>query len=179
MVAVFLSGLLTERFIHILENLNRPRTSANESAKAEPPEGQFTGRITYKTKEGESSPDKGARVLVFPQKRSGEVKLPVVGFRPADSSQDQLVADAELKALGGGATTVDEHGRFRLPIDAGTYQLLIISHYQPGENPAPNPALSKLLADYFDKPDDLLGKVQYQFVPLRIKGTGDILDHSF
>lgn len=176
---VFLAGMLVERFIHVLEMLGRPSTTVSQQAKAEADESLFSGRITYKTKEGESLPDKGARVLVFPQQRSGEVKLSIVGFRPADSAADQLVANAALKALGGGAATVDEKGQFRLPIDAGNYQLLVISHYQLNENPKANPALSKLLADYFDKPDELLGKVQTKFSPLRIKGTGDIFDQSF
>jgi hypothetical protein len=118
-------------------------------------------------------------VLVFPQQRTGEVKLSTVGFRPADSATDQLVADAALKALGGGAASVSEQGTFQLPINAGSYHLLIISHYQAGDRPAPNQAMSKLLAEYFDKPDELIGKVQYQFSTLRIKGSGDIFDHSF
>ncbi|MEI8020350.1 MAG: hypothetical protein WCH39_19265, partial [Schlesneria sp.] len=111
--------------------------------------------------------------------RTGELKLSVVGFRPADSAADQLVANAAMKALGGAAATVDDHGGYRLPIEAGSYRMLVLSHFQPRPDGDADPALDKLLSEYFEKPEDLLGRVQHQFSPLRIKGTGDTWDHSF
>lgn len=178
-VATFVAGMLTERLVHILENLGRPSAAVTAESKNAPAANELTGRITYKTKEGESQPDRGARVLVFPQKRLGEVKLSIVGFRPADEPSDQLVANAALKALGGGAATVDAEGNYKLPVESGSYRVLVLSHFQARDESAADPALDKLLAEYFDKPDQLLGRLQFQFAPLRIKGTADVLDHSF
>jgi hypothetical protein len=105
--------------------------------------------------------------------------LSIVGFRPADEPSDQLVANAALKALGGAGATVDAEGNYKLPIEAGSYRVLVLSHFQPRDESATDPALDKLLTEYFDKSEELLGRVQFQFAPLRIKGTTDVLDHSF
>ena len=178
-VVMFLAGMLTERFIRVLEKLRLPDVAATDNSKNRPFENELTGRIIYKTKEGESRPDRGARIIVFPQKRAGEVKLPVIGFRPADDAADQLVANAALKPLGGAATTVDADGGFRLSLEPGSYQVLVLSHFQPRDESADDPTLNTLLSAYFDKPEELLGRVQHQFSPLRIKGTGEVWDHSF
>ena len=175
----FVAGMLTERFVRIFERHARVEAVSPEAAKRESADNELTGRITFKSKEGESQPDRGARVIVFPQQRTGEVKLSVVGFRPADAAADQLVVNAAIKALGGAAATVDDRGGYRLPIEAGSYRILVLSHFQPRPGGDADPALDKLLSEYFDKPEDLLGRVQHQFSPLRIKGTGDTWDHSF
>jgi hypothetical protein len=178
----FIAGMLFERFMKVLE---APRTStATSSASTEGTESaavsQLTGRITYKSADGSSQPDRGARIIAFPQQREGESKLSVVGFRPADGTTDAKVAAATLQALGGGVATADEAGKFRLDVPAGTYQLLVLSHFQSrDESETVDAELRKLLTTYFDKPDDLLGRVKFNFGPLRVKGTGDVWDHSF
>lgn len=175
-LVMFITGMLTERFTRLFEG----RASTTSTTEKKPVvDNLLSGRITYKTKEGESQPDRGARILVFPQTRSGQIKLSVVGFRPADGPEDQAVANATLKALGGAAATVSEDGRYQLPIEAGTYRVLVLSHYQPRDDSPAEPDLDKLLNEYFDKPAELLGKIQFRFAPLRVKGTGDIWDHSF
>ena len=173
---LFVAGMLTERFVRLFEGAPRSLPTVEKQAVVDH---ELTGRITFKSAAGESQPDRGARILVFPEQRSGKVKLSVVGFRPADAPADQLVANAALKALGGNATTADERGAFRLPMEAGSYRILVLSHFQPREATDVEPELNKVLADYFDNPTDLLGRVQHEFAPLRIKGAGDLWDHSF
>jgi hypothetical protein len=180
----FVGGMLFERFVKVFES--RGPVSANASGVVEPGDAkpnsvsQVSGRITYKSADGTSQPDRGARVIAFPIQREGEAKLSVIGFRPADSEVDARVAAATLQAMGGALATANEAGQFRLELPAGTYQLLILSHFQSGdEKQTPDPALQKLLATYFDKPDDVLGRVKYDFSPLRVKGTGDVRDQSF
>ncbi len=180
-VALFLGGMFVERFARVIESLN-PSTSspAGPPAPAAVVAGEVTGRITFQSAEGESQPDRGARLIVFPNERSGEVKLPVTGFRPADGEADAKVAAAALKALGGALATADEQGRFHLDLPAGGYRILVLSHFQSrDETEAIDAAITKQLADYFDKPTDLLGRVKHHFAPLRVKGTGDIWDHAF
>jgi hypothetical protein len=178
----FVAGMLFERFVKVLELSRSSGASVAVNAKMSDVQsaGPLTGRITFKSADGTSQPDRGARVIAFPLKREGEVKLSVVGFRPADGEADAKVAGATLQALGGALATADDAGQFRLDVPAGTYQLLVLSHFQSRDEKEPvDPALQKLLAAYFDKPDDLLGRVKTHFGPLRVKGTGDVWDHSF
>ena len=176
---LFVGGMLTERLFRIVEGFPRHEKTAVAPRAKDDAQSVLTGRITFKTKDGESQPDRGARILVFPQQRVGEVKLSVVGFRPGDLPADQLVANAALKAMGGAATTVDDDGAFKLPIEAGSYRVLVLSHFQPREEISVAPELDKLLSGYFQNPESVLGRVEYEFSPLRIKGAGDVWDHSF
>lgn len=180
----FIAGMLFERFVKVLESLKRPAAAppAVEAPTNPRPDeaGKLTGRITYKSADGASQPDRGARILVFPPQREGESKLSIVGFRPADGDVDAKVATASLQALGGAMTSADDAGKFQLQVAAGNYQILVISHFQARDDSEPiDPALRKLLAQYFDKPDDLLGQLKFDFGPLRVKGTGDVRDSSF
>lgn len=179
----FVLGMLFERLLKVFES-GRPKpdsvAASTDSGVAANDGSQVTGRVTYKSADGSSQPDRGARIIAFPVQREGEAKLSVVGFRAADGAVDARVAAAALKALGGGVATADDAGQFRLEVPAGTYQLLILSHFQSrDERQEADPALQKLLATYFDKPDEVLGRVKYDFSPLRVKGTGDVRDQSF
>ena len=180
-LGLFVGGMFVERFARIIESLNPSAPSSAEShVPAAEVSSEVTGRITFKSPEGESQPDRGARLIVLPTERPGEVKLPVTGFRPADGGADAKVAAAALKALGGALATADEQGRFRLDLPAGSYRILVLSHFQSrDETEAIDAAVTKQLADYFDKPTDLLGRVKHHFAPLRVKGTGDVWDHAF
>jgi hypothetical protein len=178
-LAVFFAGMIGERFVRWLDLT--PSSVSTVAIPASPPvvDNQLTGRITYRTKQGDSQPDRGARVLIFPEKKPGEIKLSVVGFRPADTDADQQVANATLKALGGGAAAADETGTYHLPLDVGSYRMLILSHFQAAAEVPKDPALLKLLSEFFDKPEELPGRLSHQFTTIRIKGTGDVWDHSF
>jgi hypothetical protein len=180
---VFVAGMLFERFVNVLEGLSSSSAElpTTETAVAEPEfVSQVTGRVTYKSPDGTSLPDRGARIIAFPSRRDGEVRLSVVGFRPADSEADARIATAAIEALGGAQASADDTGQFRLNVPAGTYQLLILSRFQSRDEGQPiDPDLQKVLADYFENPKDLLGRVKYEFSALRVKGTGDVRDHSF
>lgn len=181
-LGLFLSGMLVERFVRVLESLS-PAASSHVTVPVAAPvvvPSELSGRITYKSAEGESQPDRGARLIVFPAERPGEVKLPVVGFRPADGEADARVAAATINALGGTLATVDEAGRFQLNLPAGSYRILVLSRFQSrDETQAADPTLLKQLAAYFENPTELLGRAEHYFAPLRVKGTGEIWDHSF
>lgn len=129
----------------------------------------FKGQITFKTEEGISKPDANARVLLFPQTREGQVKLPVAGFRTADSEHDFRTVTAAFKSLGGNVAIVDAEGNFEtfLPT-AGAYHILVLSNHLSREDTEPIPdALRELLANYFDRPDSLLGHVQFYYGQVR------------
>lgn len=164
---------------------NGRNIAANEAHGAAPAESRAAavkGRITYKTESGLSRPDRGARVIVFPNKREGEAKLPVAGCRPGDSTSDFQVSAAALRALGGNMAVADDDGHFALTLpQAGNYHVLVLSHYQKrGDEQPPEPALTTLLESYFDRPEQLLGQFAYHFGQIRYKGEGtEIWDHSF
>lgn len=180
-LALFVGGMFVERFTRIIESLNPSMPPpVGQPAPADEISSEVTGRITIQSAEGESQPDRGARLIILPAERTGEVKLPVTGFRPADGEADAKVAAAALKALGGALATADEQGRFHLDLPAGSYRILVLSHFQSrDESEAIDAAITRQLADYFDKPTDLIGRVKFHFAPLRVKGTGDVWDHAF
>jgi hypothetical protein len=140
------------------------------------------GRITYKTADGGSLPDSGARIIVLPTTHQGEAKLSVAGFRVADSMVDFRVATATLKELGGGVAIADDEGNYELSLEAaGLYRVLVLSHYQSRDtDEAVEPELAALLATYFDRPTQLLGRLRYESSEVRYKGDEPITwDHSF
>jgi len=176
----FIVGMLFERFLRLVESGIESAPTPTAAQEKIEPVSQVTGRITYKSAEGTSQPDRGARIIAFPAQREGEAKLSVVGFRPADGEVDARFAAAGLKSLGGGMAIADDAGQFQLDLPAGTYQLLVLSHFTSRDEKAPlNTDLQKLMNTFFEKPDELLGRVQFHFGPLRVKGTGDVWDHSF
>lgn len=140
------------------------------------------GRITFVTEAGDRRPDRGARVLLLPEQRSGTAKLPVTGFRPADSEADGQIAAAALRALGGDVAIVDEAGDFAAAaLKPGTYRVLALSHFQPRDDRSPMDAsLKALLESFFDKPEQLLGKCRYHLDDLKVSGQEPALwDFSF
>lgn len=140
------------------------------------------GRITFQTDSGERRPDRGARVLLLPEKRVGTTKLAVTGFRSADDDADGQVAAASLRALGGDVAIVDDAGNFEsAALKPGTYRILALSHFQPRDDRAAiEPSVRALLDSYFDKPEQLLGKCRYQLAELKVSGQEPALwDHSF
>lgn len=176
---VFVSGMLLERFTRFVESLQAPKTNVSTTDGVEVGQSDdLSGRITFQTPEGESRPDRGARIIVLPVERSGTNKLSVTGFRPADTEADAQTAAKGLAEIGGALATANETGRFTLSLPAGSYRILVLSHYQSG-SAAVEETMLKQLGAVFEKPTELFGRFKHHYAPLRIKGTGDIWDHVF
>jgi hypothetical protein len=95
---------------------------------------------------------------------------------------DFRVATATLKELGGGVAIADDEGNYELSLEAaGLYRVLVLSHYQSRDtDEAVEPELAALLATYFDRPTQLLGRLRYESSEVRYKGDEPITwDHSF
>ena len=158
------------------------RNSSNDPVSSGKQAVAVRGRITFQTDSGERRPDRGARVLLLPEKRAGTTKLAVTGFRSADEDADGQVAAASLRALGGDVAIVDDAGNFEsAALKPGTYRILALSHFQPRDDRAASePTVRALLDSYFDKPEQLLGKCRYQLAELKISGQDPALwDHLF
>lgn len=139
------------------------------------------GRVTFKTESGGSKPDRGARVFVVPESRSGTSKLAAAAFHDVDS-QDFHESAKLLQALGGAVAVADEDGKFQLTLPGtGSFHVLVLSHSQPRDDSEPiDPAVQSVLESYFDRPTQLLGSVRYHFDQLRYNGEGtQPWDHSF
>ncbi|AMV21871.1 hypothetical protein [Planctomyces sp. SH-PL14] len=130
------------------------------------------GQVTYTTENGESRPDIGARVLVFPDVREGAGKLPVVGFLAGAGDADARLSKASLRALGGDYAVADAEGKYEISLPAaGAYRVLIVSRYQEQvESPVLETTLRKLLDEYFDRPNRLVGQGKYHFGSVRFDG---------
>jgi len=159
---------------------------ANEQTAPNDEENIFSaaikGRITYRTTEGSTRPDDGAVVIFLPAYRKSSVRLPIVGFRPADSAEDRNVALAGIRALGGDLVKVGEDGLYESELSqAGEYHVLVLSRHtkRPEESVIPSTDRSAL-GEFFDRPQQLLGELAYQFGTLNYRGDEtEIWDHAF
>jgi hypothetical protein len=141
------------------------------------------GRITYRSAEGNSKPDAGATVIFLPRSRSSSVKLPIVGFRPADHQEDREIARAAVRALGGDVCQAGEDGRFAAHLEqAGSYHVLVLSHYQQRDefDQRLSDGVKSILSDYFDRPEQLPGRRRYHLGQVSFRGAEtEIWDYTF
>ena len=138
------------------------------------------GTLTYQTANRQTLSDSDARILIFPEKHPGQVKLPIQGFRAGADPADRRVAEASLQALGGDYTTADKGGRFMRQLPPGTYHLLLISRYSPrDENAQLIDPVRDLAAAYFDRPQLLVGQVNYHYVKLTPGTQSETIDYQF
>lgn len=140
------------------------------------------GRISYIAGSGESRPDAGARIFIFPEERIGSIRIPAAGFRPGDDRPDFEITKAAFERMGGFASRTNETGEFELAgLEPGSYQILVVSRYaEDAESEQSDIRLQKLLELYFTKPDDVLGSLAYAFGKLSYKGTEPLQwDYTF
>lgn len=142
----------------------------------------ISGRITYKTADGQSLADQGARIIVLPREREGTAKFSTVGFRAADHPADVRLVTAALRSIGGDLATADDGGKFAIQLpNPGTFQIVVISNFANRDKVDDiDPELLRILTPYFEQPAQLLGRTKFHFGQVRYKGTGtEIWDHSF
>lgn len=165
--------------------VGHPSESAAPIAPATPPSDgppAMRGRITYQAAEGQRQPDRGARILVFAQEHPGVVTVSAIGLRSPADGPDFRLTHAGWKSLGGDLAVADSAGEFRVNLPGpGQYPVLVISHFVSRSSEADIPQdLEKLLRQYVDRPDQLLGQLQYHFETVRYQGSGTLTwDHTF
>ena len=140
----------------------------------------FRGRITFQS-DGQRKPDRGARVIVLPKERTGTLKLPVAGFRSGDPDSDQRIAIAALTAMGGAFALASDEGEFEVSLpSSGHFYVLVLSNSVMREGDNPDPDAEATAGEYFDRPAQLLGRVECYLEEVRWDGDGaEPLDHSF
>lgn len=140
----------------------------------------FRGRITFQS-DGQRKPDRGARVIVLPRERTSTVKLPVAGFRSGDPESDQRIAIAALTAMGGAFALASDEGEFEVSLpSSGQFYVLVLSNSVMRDGDGPDPDAEATTGEYFDRPTQLLGRVECYLEEVRWDGDGaEPLDHSF
>lgn len=158
-----------------------PVQPAQQPAVATPaPQQGLAGHLTYLNASGQSLNDAGARVLLLPEKLPGQSKLPVAGFRAGASEADRKLAEAAIAAIGGQLVIADRTGHYRLSAPPGQYHLLIMSRFSPrDEQTALIEDVRKLSAEFFDRPQLLVGQVNYHYQLLTLDSAGKVLNHQF
>ncbi len=142
---------------------------------------QISGKLTYTSATGDSLPDREAGVIILPIERIGTAKLSVAGFRIGASPADQALLSAELQSLGGDFVLAGKDGTFSAVLPkAGRYGVLIASRYQiRSQEVIPPGPIMDLVASYFERPAQLIGKVQYHYQTFSAASTSETLDHHF
>ena len=134
----------------------------------DPPGIPISGTITYADREGESRPDRGARILILPADRVGVSELPEAGFLSGADGVDRRVLSAAAHELGGDFAVAGPTGEFSALVPkAGRYGLLVVSRGQIGDSQAMLPQQALDLIDaYFGSSEQILGAAQadYRFV---------------
>jgi len=140
------------------------------------------GRVTYRTFTGTTRPDEGAVVILLPLYRKSSARIPIVGFRPADSEEDREIAHAAIRALGGELAIVAEDGTYssHLP-EAGEYHILVLSRHAERDDETPVASHARVtLGEYFDRPQQLLGQLSYHLGTVNYRGEEtELWDHAF
>ena len=156
------------------------QTAADGGSPNEKRSTAFQGRVTYRTESGESKPDQGARIIVFPVDRSGTTRLPVTGFQSQAAPQDYEIALTALRALGGDAAVADDSGVYEIALpQSGEFHVLVLSNSLRRDDEGEDADAQAVIAEYFHRPESLLGRLEYQLDRVRYTGEGtDTLDYS-
>lgn len=182
-LAAFAGGFTASQVLRPASVQSEPEKPPPEAAKQPAAAASaISGRITYKTADGQSLPDRGARVIVLPREREGTAKLPTIGFRSADHPADVRLAIAALRSLGGDVAMTDSAGNFAIQLpNPGTFHIVVVSNFASREKTDDaDPELLRILTPYFEQPAQLLGRTKYHFGQVRYKGTGtEAWDYSF
>lgn len=168
---------------------NESASSENNSAKvvqqvptaASLPPAAVRGRISYQTDAGDRKPDQHARVIILPVQWSGKTKLKMDGFRIGDSTDDQRVAKASIKAMGGDFATTDDLGEYSVSLPfAGQYHVFVLSNSISRPASEDTKEIEAKWSLYFERPTQLLGHIQIHTESIRYSGqTTELWDYTF
>ena len=159
----------------------QPAGGAAQAAQPTAFSGQgLVGHVTYSGSNDQPMNDAGARILLLPVNFTGTTKIPVVGLRVGAGESDRQVSEAAIEAIGGVYLQADKTGHYTIPAKPGHYHLLIISRYAAREEGTPlSQEVQDLAGEFFDRPQILVGQVQYHYEQVALSGTGMSVDHHF
>jgi hypothetical protein len=136
---------------------------------------KITGTITFSgTGKGES-PDAGALVLLLPSANTSGLRLDARPLRNLQQSPAKEAVEVALNILGATITRAADNGTFSLDRrHGGPVTLIVISrHASRSESESIPPATAGLLAEWFESPAHLTGRLSVQEKPLPASGAGE------
>ena len=140
-----------------------------------------SGRLFYQPKPGQSTPDDGAVLILFPEETSLDEQLAVTGLRPEDPPPaPDLQSIRVIQSLGGVYAKADDSGDYKFALSKpGKYHVLRLSRHA-AQAPGDDPAFKDLdaLERYFSGAEDLLGSRKYTWSTMEVK-QGTTLAYDF
>ena len=191
-LSLFMIGLLVGLSVRQVEGTPPPdptpeRVLAEKIAEVHDPDEQalqlsLAGRVTYLSAAGEERPDRGARIVLLPEKKQGKSLLPVDGLQVGATPIDLELLKQAIDLLGGSLVVADEEGNYKITMQQpGDYSLLIISKFQAGNEFKTIPAdLNQVFSRYFVNGQRALGRLAYYYQSYELKEDGsDRIDYQF
>lgn len=142
-----------------------------------------TGRVMYSEGTGSLQPDSGAFVLLVPTENTSGLKLNAEPWRDRQLSDAKLAVEAAIRVLKGSMTRCSEDGTFTVERrDSGPVKLVVVSRHVSRSDGEPiEPAAAKTLADWFESPSQLTGRLQVQekLLPVAQKNDDSPVEVAF
>ncbi|HUQ69141.1 MAG TPA: hypothetical protein VM165_06450, partial [Planctomycetaceae bacterium] len=142
---------------------------------------KLAGRVSWRTESGETKPDIGAVVIVWPENWDGATRLSPLGLRPADSDADQAFVTGAVAGMGGGLARTGADGSYHLTLPQwGRYRRLIISRLKarPEKEPLPAAVVGEL-QQYLSDPVATIGERACSWQPQTIEADNTPADQVF
>lgn len=165
---------------------DKPAANANPTPAAPPPVAALlTGHVLYVAPNGEKRPDRGARAFAWPADWNAP-KLDAGLFLDAADEKAVQSAQAAIVAGGGAYAVADAGGTFVMPkagIDhSRPLYWLVVSRHQASEGGEGLTSEQRdALANVFEQPDRLVGRMQHHFSTLdpTVEGENATRDVTF
>ncbi len=170
-VIFFVAGYLTGRRQNPADSVDvtsgnvRPNeaTQVSEASKENnEPLRTITGSVFYLDESGAKQPDAGAIVLVVPAENVSGLKFDARPLRETKPTKATMAVDAAMAVLDAASIRASQDGTFAMPRKSrGPAKLIVISrHASRPDTESIDPAIAKLLAEWFDSPTHLTGRLQ-------------------
>ncbi|MEZ6048440.1 MAG: hypothetical protein R3C11_23280 [Planctomycetaceae bacterium] len=116
-----------------------------------------TGRIRFRTEQGQLVPDVGALMLFLPESSPGGELIPAITFQQFESGEAIGLLQSRLENFGGTIAVTDSAGEFlaRLTEPGRYYAVLLSAQSILSEPQVLNPEWEVTLENYFSKPEGL------------------------
>ena len=176
-VVAFLAGLFCGKLTWdksaqpvVSESDQQDRPAVVQAPNAKP--ASLQGRITYQATIGETRPDAGARVFVFPVDFSGQ-PIRTEGLLNAPIDEAFLDFSKRVQVANSFVAIVDSEGNYQIDVPVGRYRVLVLSRFQSrAEDDELSEGLSTSLRSWFDRGAQVLGKRAYKFDVFHYRGEG-------
>lgn len=134
----------------------------------------LSGKVMYLEGNAEPKADSGAFVLLVPSSNAAGLRLDAGPLRDLQPSAAKTAIEAALSVLNASVSRADNDGLFTLERrHGGPTKLIVISrHASRPESEPVSPAAAKTLAEWFDSPTQLIGRLRVQ------QRTVPVLDDS-